>query len=121
DPAGCPRLLEGRAMVRRAGVNRRALWRAALAAAGALVGVAFLWPYAVMLLTALKPEAELRTAPPRLLPQDWRPGNFAAVIADPGFRSWLSVSLIVSLASTALAVAAAVPAAYYTARHVFRG
>ncbi|HYB40454.1 MAG TPA: carbohydrate ABC transporter permease [Candidatus Methylomirabilis sp.] len=74
-----------------------------------------------MLLTALKPEGELRVTPGRLLPQSWRLANFADVLADPGFQQWLRVSLIVAVASTALAVAAAVPAAYYTARHRFRG
>ena len=74
-----------------------------------------------MLLTALKPESELRISPPRLLPVRWRFENFSAVLADPGFQSWLRVSLIVAVASTALVVVAAVPAAYYTARHRFRG
>ena len=74
-----------------------------------------------MLLTALKPESELRISPPRLLPVRWRFENFLAVLADPGFQSWLRVSLIVAAASTALVVLAAVPAAYYTARHRFRG
>jgi len=95
--------------------------RAALAAAGGLLAAALLAPYAVMLLTALKPEAELRVAPPRLLPVTWRPQNFWTVLQDPDFQSWLTVSLVVAVASTALVVAAAVPAAYYTARHRFRG
>jgi multiple sugar transport system permease protein len=74
-----------------------------------------------MLVTALKPEAELRITPPRLLPVDWRPGNFLDVLADPGFQAWLRVSLVVAAVSTLLVVVAAVPAAYYTARHRFRG
>ena len=74
-----------------------------------------------MFLTAVKPESELRTSPPRLLPVRWRFENFLAVLADPGFQTWLQVSLIVAVASTALVVLAAVPAAYYTARHRFRG
>jgi multiple sugar transport system permease protein len=74
-----------------------------------------------MLLTALKPEAELRVTPPRLLPTTWRPQNFWTVLTDPDFQSWLRVSLVVSVVSTALVIAAAVPAAYYTARHRFRG
>ena len=86
-----------------------------------LVAAAVLAPYAVMVLTALMPDAELRTSPARLWPAHWRPGNFAAVLLDPAFQSWLRVSLIISLASTGLAVAAAVPAAYYTARHRFPG
>ena len=50
--------------------------RAGRTVAGQLVALALLAPYLVMLLTALKPEAELRTSPPRLLPSDWQPGNF---------------------------------------------
>ena len=74
-----------------------------------------------MLFTALKPESELRISPPRLLPVRWRFENFLAVLADPGFQSWLRVSLIVAVASTALVMLAAAPAAYYTARYRFRG
>ena len=92
-----------------------------LAVAGQLLALALLSPYLVMVLTALKPAAELRTAPPRLLPVAWHPGNFLDVLGDPAFQGWLTVSLVVALASTVLVVVAAVPAAYYTARHRFRG
>ena len=95
--------------------------RAALAVTGQAVAVAVLAPYLVMLLTALKPEAELRTTPPRVLPVAWQPGNFVAVLADPAFQGWLRVSLVVATLSTVLVVVAAVPAAYHTARHRFRG
>ncbi|HSB41899.1 MAG TPA: carbohydrate ABC transporter permease, partial [Methylomirabilota bacterium] len=90
-----------------AGLSRRA----ATSGLGLLVAAALLAPYAVMLLTALKPEAELRVTPPRLLPVQWRPQNFWTVVRDPEFRSWLRVSLVVALASTALVLVAAVPAA----------
>ena len=95
--------------------------RAALAGAGLLLAATLLAPYAAMVLTALKPEAELRVTPPRLLPGTWRPQNFWTVLGDPEFQSWLSVSLVVAVASTALVVVAAVPAAYHTARHRFPG
>lgn len=104
-------------MAGRAGLNRRA----ALTAAGLLAAAVVLAPYGVMLLTALKPEAELRTTPPQLLPIDWRPQNFWTVVRDSDFRSWLQVSLVVAITSTALVVVAAVPAAYFTARHRFAG
>ena len=100
---------------------RSARRRAALTAAGLAVAVVLAAPYIVMVLTALKPDAELRTTPPRLLPIRWQPGNFLTVVGDPGFQSWLRVSLVVAAASTVLAVGAAVPAAYHTARHQFRG
>jgi multiple sugar transport system permease protein len=95
--------------------------RAALSGGGLLAAAALLAPYAVMLLTALKPEAELRVSPPRLLPMTWRPGNFWTVLGDADFQSWLIVSLVVAVASTALVLVAAVPAAYHTARHRFLG
>jgi multiple sugar transport system permease protein len=95
--------------------------RAVLASAGLLLAAALLAPYAAMLLTALKPEAELRITPPRLLPVTWRPQNFWTVLRDPEFQSWLRVSLVVAVASTALVIVAAVPAAYHTARHRFPG
>jgi multiple sugar transport system permease protein len=95
--------------------------RAGLAAAGMLLAAAMLSPYLVMLVTALKPAGELRATPPRLLPVHWEPGTFLAVLRDPAFQTWLGVSVGVSVASTVLVTLAAVPAAYYTARHRFRG
>lgn len=95
--------------------------RAGLAAAGVLLAGAMLAPYAVMVLTALKPERELRASPPRLLPVEWRPGTFLDVLRDPAFQGWLAVSVVVAVAATLLVILAAVPAAYYTARYRFRG
>src|ERR671937_1878358 len=92
-----------------------------LAAAGFALACAVLAPYAVMLLTALKPDAELRTTPPRVLPVTWHPGNVLDVLGDPAFADWLRVSLVVATASTAIVVLAAAPAAYYTARQRFPG
>jgi multiple sugar transport system permease protein len=102
-------------------VRRGAVPRAGLALAGLVLALLVLSPYLVMLLTAVKPAAELRTTPPRLTPAHWQWGNFAAVLRDPDFLIWLRVSLVVAFASTTLVLLAAVPAAYYTARHRFRG
>jgi multiple sugar transport system permease protein len=99
----------------------RRLRRVAITGAGAAVAAFFVAPYVVMLLDALKPAPELRASPPRFFPVVWRPGNFLDVVGDPAFRSALRVSLTVALASTVLAVAAAIPAAYHTARRRFRG
>ena len=101
--------------------RRPATRRAALTSAGLLLAVVALAPYLVMLITAVKPDAELRITPPRLLPLHWRVGNFLEVVADPAFRSWLKSSLVVAAASTAIVLVAGTPAAYYTARHRFPG
>jgi multiple sugar transport system permease protein len=107
--------------VKARGARRDAFGRAALTATGFLVAAGVLSPYLVMTLTALKPARELRATPPRLTPVDWQPGNFLDVLNDPAFQSALQVSVVVALVSTVLVVLAAVPAAYYTARHRFRG
>jgi len=101
--------------------RRRAARRAALSCAGLALALLVLAPYVVMVCTAVKPEGELRTTPPRLTPVEWRPGNFLEVLGDPSFRAWLRASLVVALTSTAIVVLAATPAAYYTARHRFPG
>ncbi|HXU91143.1 MAG TPA: carbohydrate ABC transporter permease [Methylomirabilota bacterium] len=98
-----------------------ALRRGALSVAGLAVAACFVAPYLVMLLDALKPAAELRASPPRFLPHVWRPENLLDVVRDPAFRAAVRISVTVALASTVLAVAAAIPAAYHTARQRFRG
>jgi multiple sugar transport system permease protein len=95
--------------------------RVLLPVAGLALAVTFASPYLVMLFTSLKPADELRATPARLTPEHWRFGNYAEVFRDPSFLSWLKVSLIVALASTAVVLVAAVPAAYHTARNRFRG
>jgi multiple sugar transport system permease protein len=95
--------------------------RAALSMAGLVLACVVLSPYVVMVLTALKPDAELRVTPPRILPHTWRPQNFWDVVSDPAFVDWLRVSLVVAGVSTLIVVLAAAPAAYYTARHRFPG
>jgi multiple sugar transport system permease protein len=92
-----------------------------LSAAGTLIVAFFLFPYLVMLFTALKPDGELVTIPPRLLPESWTPANFLDVWDAAPIAQHLKVTLIVASVSTVLTVLAAAPAAYYTARNEFRG
>ena len=95
--------------------------RALLCGAGLLLALVVLAPYGVMVCTALKPDGELRITPPRLTPIEWQFGNFRTVLGDPGFQAWLRASLVVALTSTLIVLVVATPAAYYTARHPFRG
>jgi multiple sugar transport system permease protein len=100
---------------------RQSLRTPLLVAAGIAAAAFFLFPYLIMLLTALKPEGELVTIPPKLFPQDWTPSNFIDVWKAAPIAQNLKVTLIVASASTVLTVIAAAPAAYYTARNEFRG
>jgi multiple sugar transport system permease protein len=85
------------------------------------VAFAFLWPYLVMLLDAFRPSSDVVRTPPSVFPEVWKWTTFSEVLADERFLSWLRTSLIVAVASTAIVVVVAIPAAYFTARFKFRG
>lgn len=83
--------------------------------------VTTLFPFAVMLSTAIKPRAEVLTFPPVWLPKHIRLQNFADMWQAVGFGQALVNSALVSCATTALCLLIAIPAAYATARMQFRG
>jgi len=92
-----------------------------LSLVGFVVTLAFLGPYLVMLLDALRPSGDVLESPPTLLPRTWQFSTFGTVLSDPRFLSWLKTSLLVAGASTVLVLVVAVPAAYFTARVRFPG
>ncbi len=94
---------------------------AGLAAAGAIVAAFFLAPYAVMFLSALKSNHDLFSNPALYLPTSWQWGNFASVWKAIPLASYLVNSLIIAGVSTAIVLLVSLPAAYFTARHDFRG
>jgi multiple sugar transport system permease protein len=81
----------------------------------------FLAPYAVMLLDALRPSADVLSTPPTFLPRHWQFSTFGHVLGDGRFRNWLKTSLIVAGVSTVIVLIVAIPAAYFTARFKFVG
>jgi multiple sugar transport system permease protein len=85
------------------------------------VAFAFVWPYLVMLLDAFRPSSDVVRTPPSVLPEVWKWTTFSEVLGDERFLSWLRTSVIVAVASTAIVVVVAIPAAYFTARFRFRG
>jgi multiple sugar transport system permease protein len=101
--------------------RRRRRWD--LTAVGAVVAALFLLPYLVMLLGSLKPRAEILRIPPTYLPQQWRPDNYATVwhTSETPLPFNLVSTLVISIGGTLLVLAAAIPAAYYTARRRFPG
>lgn len=97
-------------------------WRpVALPVAGAVVALAFLWPYLVMLLDALRPSSDVVTTPTTILPREWKLSTFAEVLGDERFLNWLKTSLLVAVSSTVIVILVAIPAAYFTARFRFPG
>jgi multiple sugar transport system permease protein len=97
-------------------------WRpVVLPVAGAVVAFAFLWPYLVMLLDALRPSSDVVTTPTTILPREWKLSTFAEVLGDERFLNWLKTSLLVAVSSTVIVILVAIPAAYFTARFRFPG
>jgi multiple sugar transport system permease protein len=80
-----------------------------------------LWPFAVMLSTALKPQVEVLAFPPRWLPTRLAWHNFADMWTFVGFGTAALNSLVIGISATLLAIAIALPAAYALSRLPFRG
>ena len=83
--------------------------------------VVVLFPFAVMILTAVKPAEEVFVYPARWLPTTFRWTNFADMWDATKFGVTLKNSLYVSISSTLLAIAVSIPAAYAMARFPFKG
>jgi multiple sugar transport system permease protein len=91
-----------------------------IAAAAYAIAIIFLLPYVEMIITALRP-------PNELLERNYLPHRFAwsnlTNMWGPGYgiTSSLRISLEVAGGATVVVLLVAIPAAYYTARHHYRG
>lgn len=85
------------------------------------VVIVVLFPYAVMLSTAVKPRTEVFSYPPSWLPTRFEWSNFAAMWEAANFGPALLNSLAVSFGATALALLLGIPAAYAMSHFTFRG
>lgn len=83
--------------------------------------IVILFPYAVMLSTALKPREEIFVFDPAWIPENIRLSNFVEMWTEVGFGPALLNSLLISGTSVILCLAAAIPAGYAMARYSFRG
>jgi multiple sugar transport system permease protein len=93
---------------------------AVIAAVAYLIAVIFLLPYLEMVITALRPQSELLT--PDYLPQHLAWSNLTNMWGSAyGITTSLLVSLEIAVGATVVVALVAMPAAYYTARHRFRG
>lgn len=90
-----------------------------VAVAAYLVAIVFLLPYVEMAIVAMRPSNELLDA--NLIPHHLTLQNFRTLWSSTGLGGSMLVSLEVALGATAVVLVVALPAAYYTARHRFRG
>jgi multiple sugar transport system permease protein len=93
-------------------IAEKAVWGAGLA----FFLLIILAPFAVMLLTTMKPLGEVAAHP--LLPATWQPQNLLAVWSSDGgaLQTFFRNSLVLAFGSTLLTLALALPAAYALAR-----
>lgn len=83
--------------------------------------VVILFPYAVMISTAIKPGDEIMTFPPTWFGSTVQLSNFVEMWDKVAFGQALANSLYVALASTALCLLIAIPAGYAMSRFRFAG
>jgi ABC-type glycerol-3-phosphate transport system permease component len=86
-----------------------------------LVTAAFLVPVAWTLISAIKPEGDIVTYPPRWIPQRVTLANFQQVLQRFAFLKWMWNSLIVTSIATTVVVIIDSLAAYALARLKFWG
>ncbi len=95
--------------------------KVSLTISGWVIGAVFILPYLYMLITALKPKAEITKIPIDYLPSKWSWDNFTEVWHVIPLAGYLKSSFFVAFSATVLVLIFAVPAAYYVARNKFRG
>jgi multiple sugar transport system permease protein len=86
-----------------------------------VVALFFLAPYAVMFLGALKSDQDLFSIPARYLPTRWEWSNFVSVWSQIHLLAYLRATLVIAGVTTLIVLVVSVPAAWFTARHRFRG
>ncbi|POR46611.1 carbohydrate ABC transporter permease [Bosea psychrotolerans] len=80
-----------------------------------------LGPYAWMILTSLKPQAELSTWPLTYWPREPTLQHYGDLIARTNFAVSLGNSLIIAIGASLLGLGVSIPAAYAFSRFRFRG
>ncbi len=90
--------------------------RATLFALVTLIVVVYVFPYAFLVSTSLKPPADALAIPPTILPQRISLENYSNIATFPSVRQSFANSLTIALLSTLITISLSVPAAYAVAR-----
>ncbi len=101
--------------------TRRRLGRGALGGLALLLAALWVFPVYWMVLSAVTPDAYLRTTTPSFLPTHFTTSNFSAVISGSGFTSALRMSFAVTLVTVLAVLVFAFLAALAISRFEFRG
>jgi multiple sugar transport system permease protein len=98
---------------------RRSLRTWLIAGTAYVVAALFLLPYLDMIVMAGRPNDEL--GDPTIFPKHFTFSNFTTLWSGTGLGGSIGESLQIAAGATAVVLLVALPAAYYTARHHFRG
>ncbi|MET9499568.1 carbohydrate ABC transporter permease [Streptomyces sp. NPDC006552] len=99
----------------------RALRRLPLHLAATVTVVVCLFPVYWMVTTALKPNRDIQSDHPRLLPQSWTLDHFRRAMDADGFGLFWRNSVLVTLGAVLLALVVALGASFAVARMRWRG
>ena len=109
---------------RRYTVDQVGLGRVVLRMLGGLaVLVVFVLPYTIMFFGSVKTKAQIRSVEPTYFPTEWHWENYLTMWSTPEtpLVQNLVSTIVIASCATVLALAVAIPAAYYTARFRFPG
>jgi multiple sugar transport system permease protein len=98
---------------------RRSLRTWLIAGTAYVVAAVFLLPYLDMIVMAGRPNSEF--GDPTIFPKHFTFSNFTTLWSGTGLGGSIGESLQIAAGATAVVLLVALPAAYYTARHRFRG
>lgn len=83
--------------------------------------IVLLFPYIVMVITALKAKTEIYSIPPVFFPRVWKFSNFLDIWTKVPLVHYLANTVFVAVADTLITLVCATPAAYALARMKFKG
>lgn len=98
-------------------VGQRDVGKALINAFALLLVLSYALPYVYLLMTALKPAADVQQIPPRFFPHTVTLENFREVLSTATLPKAFVNSLVVAVLTTVLSLALAVPAAYVTTQY----
>ncbi len=98
-------------------VGQRDVGKALINAFALLLVLSYALPYVYLLMTALKPAADVQQIPPRFFPHTISLENFREVLSTATLPKAFVNSLVVAVLTTVLSLALAVPAAYVATQY----
>jgi multiple sugar transport system permease protein len=85
-----------------------------------LMSLFVLFPFLWTFLTSIKTQVQMFAIPPVLLPEPATAKNYADVLNEGSFQSYMKNSIVVSVVSTVIAMAVGMPAAYGFAKYRYK-